>query len=263
MFFFTILFFSAVISKSLGTEYSPGYMFKDCLKCPEMIVIPSGTFFIGSKKGKKRELPVKKVRIRQPLAVGRYEITFKEWDACYDAGACAKKPSDRGWGRGNRPVINILHSDIVEYLNWLKFESGYHYRLPSEAEWEYAAKSGTNSEYSWGDQMIPGYANCRGCGTKWGGKKTAPVGQFKPNAWGLFDFHGNVLEHVTDCWTANHKTLPLDGSPVMIENCVSKVVKGGSWYYLPKVSRSASRVRNDIRVFSYFIGFRVFRDIIR
>ena len=259
--FFTFTLSSNVLSDSRKPEYLPGYQFKDCLKCPEMVVIPAGTFLMGSNRGKDRELPVKKVKISRPLAVSRYEVTFNQWDACYTAGGCSKKPSDRGWGRGNRPVINILHSDISEYLDWLRIRTSFHYRLPSEAEWEYAARAGSTTEYSWGDAMIPGFANCRGCGSRWSGRKTAPVGQFKPNAWGLHDFHGNVLEHVNDCWTPNHNWLPLDGSPLIIKNCRSKVVKGGSWYYLSKVSRSASRVRNDTRVFSYFIGFRVFREI--
>jgi formylglycine-generating enzyme required for sulfatase activity len=239
----------------------PGDIFRDCPNCPEMTVIPAGSFMMGSTKGKKRELPVKKITIKKPLAVSRYEITFDEWDACHAEGGCSKKPFDRDWGRGKRPVMNVLHTDIAEYMAWLTKKSGHTYRLPSEAEWEYAARAGSETEFTWGDQMKSGAANCRGCGTKWSGIKSAPVGQFKPNAWGLYDVHGNVLEHVTDCWTKSHKKLPTDGSPLVTKKCLSKVVKSGAWYYLSRVSRSSSRARNDTRVFSYFIGFRAFREL--
>jgi len=249
------------MAANIPLKYTPGYSFKDCPTCPEMIVIPAGSFLMGSTKGKKRELPIKKITIKRPLAVGRYEITFNEWDSCYADGGCSKQPSDRNWGRGKRPVINILHTDIAEYIIWISKKTGHKYRLPSEAEWEYAARAGSRTEFFWGDKMILGSANCRGCGSRWSGQKSAPIGQFKPNAWGLYDVHGNVLEHVNDCWTPNHQNLPKDGSPVIINNCLSKVVKSGAWYYLSKVSRSASRVRNDTRVFSYFIGFRVFREM--
>ena len=109
--------------------------------------------------------------------------------------------------------------------------------------------------------MERGFANCRGCGTEWSGVKSAPVGRFKPNPWGLYDVHGNVLEMVSDCWQNNLVGIPTDGSPRKAANCSNRVVKGGAWYYLSKVSRSASRARNDARVYSYFIGFRVVREL--
>ena len=250
-----------VSSRELVKHREVGTVFKDCVVCPEMSIIPSGTFMIGSTKGRKRERPVSKITITKSLAVSRYEVTFDQWDACFNAGGCSKKPSDRGWGRDSRPVINILLTDIDEYVTWLTRKTGHIYRLPSESEWEYAARAGSQTEFSWGDQMQTGAANCRGCGTKWSGLKSAPVGQFKPNAWGLYDVHGNVFEYVADCWSNDHYNIPRDGVPKKTANCLSKVIKGGSWYYLPKVSRSASRVRNDKRVFSYFIGFRVFREL--
>jgi formylglycine-generating enzyme required for sulfatase activity len=249
-------------SESLSTKaLSVGHVFKDCSDCPEMIVIPDGYFMIGSARGKERELPVTGVTISNPLAVSRYEVTFDEWDACHAAGGCNKKPYDRGWGRGKRPVINILHTDVAQYMLWLSKETGHKYRLPSEAEWEYAARAGSKTEFFWGNKMHLGAANCRECGTKWSGIKTAPVGQFKSNSWGLFDVHGNVLELVTDCWSKSHKELPTNGLPLITKNCKSKVIKGGAWYYLPRVSRSSSRARNDVRVASYFIGFRAFREV--
>ena len=226
-----------------------------------MVVIPSGTFEMGSLKGRRSEQPVNKITIYEPLAIGRFEVTFEEWDYCHRVGGCSRKVHDRNWGRQKRPVINLLYSDIQEYLGWIRKETNTFYRLPSEAEWEYAARAGTTTEYWWGDKMIKGYANCRECGTKWSGIKSAPVGSFKPNPWGLFDLNGNLLEYVKDCWNNNHAAVPKDASPYLEPNCRARVIKGGAWYYLPKASRSAYRAKNDTRVFSYFIGFRVLREM--
>ncbi|MBT4939841.1 MAG: SUMF1/EgtB/PvdO family nonheme iron enzyme, partial [Rhodospirillaceae bacterium] len=188
----SLLAVSLFANNALAETLKPGDVIRDCPLCPEMVVIPAGSFQMGSTKGKKRELPLTKITIKKPLAVSRYEITFKEWDACHADGGCTKRPFDRDWGRGQRPVMNVLHTDIAEYMAWLSKKSGHTYRLPSEAEWEYAARAGSATEFSWGDQMLSGAANCRGCGTEWSGIKSAPVGQFKPNAWGLYDMHGNV-----------------------------------------------------------------------
>jgi formylglycine-generating enzyme required for sulfatase activity len=226
-----------------------------------MVVIPAGKFIMGSKNGRKRELPLHRVRIPKPLAIGRFEVTFNEFDACVAAGGCNKKPFDRGWGRGKRPVMNVLIGDIAEYAAWLSKKSGARYRLPSEAEWEYAARAGTSSGYWWGDQMRAGAANCRKCGSEWSGQKTAPVGRFEPNPWGIYDMHGNVLEITSDCWNTSHFNATGDGTKRIDGDCKSRVVKSGAWYYLPKVSRSASRVRNDVRIISYFIGFRLVREM--
>jgi formylglycine-generating enzyme required for sulfatase activity len=256
--FFIVVFTSEA---SNGSEVISIKIFKDCGICPEMVKIPSGTFLMGSGKVKQNELPVHKVTIQKPLAVSRFEITFEQWDVCNTEGGCSRKIDDRNWGRGNRPVINVLYSDIKEYIDWISNKTNQTYRLPSEAEWEYAARAGTTTEYWWGDEMISGYANCRGCGTKWSGLMSAPVGSFKPNPWGLYDLHGNLLEYVEDCWVNSHKYVTDDASPMIISNCHSRVIKGGAWYYLPRASRSAYRARNDTRIFSYLIGFRVFREL--
>ena len=242
-------------------DIKPGTVFKDCAVCPEMVVLPTGRFSMGSTKGHKREQPVQNITVAKPLAAARYETTFDEWDTCHLAGGCTKSALDRDWGRGRRPVMNVLYADALEYTAWLSQRTGHTYRLPSEGEWEYAARAGTLTEYWWGDTMKKGKANCRKCGTQWSGLQSAPVGSFKPNPWGLFDVHGNVLEYVQDCWSKNHKNVPLDATPRTTKICQSRVIKSGAWYYLPKVSRSASRARNDTRVFSYFIGFRVFREM--
>ena len=122
---------------------------------------------MGSSQGKRNELPIQKITIAKPYAIGRFEITFDEWDICHAEGGCLRKVHDRGWGRGHRPVINLLYADIQEYFSWISNKTNQSYRLPSEAEWEYAARAGTTTEYWWGNKMIKGNANCRGCGTKW------------------------------------------------------------------------------------------------
>ncbi|MEE2745357.1 MAG: formylglycine-generating enzyme family protein, partial [Pseudomonadota bacterium] len=246
---------------AVSEKLEPGKVFRDCSTCPEMVVIPPGKFFIGSYNGKPRERPVQKISIEKPLAFSVYEITFDDWDSCHNTGGCLNAVGDRGWWRGKRPVINVLLSDINQYIVWIRKKTTRHYRLPSEAEWEYAARAGSSTEYWWGDKMLYGYANCRHCGSKWGGISSAPVGSFKRNPWGLYDINGNVLEYVSDCWSNDHTGIPANGSPKTSGNCLSRVVKGGAWYYLPKVSRSASRVRNDNRIFSYVIGFRIVREI--
>jgi len=246
---------------SSAETFKTGQVFRDCPVCPEMVTIPPGKFTMGSNTGKVRERPLTLTSIKKFIAIGKYELTFDEWDVCYKMLGCSSKPKDRGWGRGRRPVINISYRDIKEYLVWITKKTQKVYRLPSEAEWEYSNRAGTNTEYWWGNNMVLGSANCRNCGTPWSGVSTSPVGQFKPNYWGLYDTHGNVFEIVSDCWTPNHNNAESDGTPVIIKNCNNRVIKGGAWYYLPKVARSASRARNDDRVFSYVVGVRIARDI--
>ena len=260
---FSLVLLIAVFTSKIsnGSEIKMGKIFKDCTVCPEMVKIPSGSFLMGSGKVEQNELPIHKVTIPNPLAVSRFEITFDQWDACHSGGGCSRNIDDRNWGRGTRPVINVLYSDINEYIDWISNKTNQIYRLPTEAEWEYAARAGTTTEYWWGDKMRNGYANCRGYGTKWSGSMSAPVGSFKPNPWGLYDIHGNLFEYVEDCWINDYKSFPDDTLPQIISNCHSRVIKGGAWYYLPRASRSAYRARNDTRIFSYLIGFRVFREL--
>ncbi len=241
---------------------APFRTFQDCATCPELVTVPRGSFIMGSTDGvRKKEQPAHRVTISHRFALGRYEVTFDEWDACYADGGCSNPAFDRDWGRGKLPVINVTYADTQEYFAWISRKTGETYRLPSEAEWEYAARAGARTGYWWGDKMIDGWANCRGCGTEWSGVKTAPVGSFQPSPWGLYDMHGNVLEFVADCWHDSHVGAPEDGTARADGPCTSKVVKGGAWYYLSNLSRAATRFRNDNRVYSYFIGFRVLREI--
>lgn len=231
----------------------------DCDNCPEMIAVPAGTFDMGSNEGEPFERPRHAVAIRKPFAIGRSEVTFDEWAACTAAGACSVTPADRGWGRGSRPVINLSWDDTMEYVAFLSKRSGKTYRLPSEAEWEYAARGGTQTPYVWGDKVGIGNASCHGCGGPAAGQ-SAPVGSFAPNAFGLVDMSGNVAEWVQDCWHDGYKGAPADGSPWVGKPCQEHVLRGGSFASGPAYVRTWSRFHYDGDVRYYANGFRVARD---
>lgn len=146
------------------------------------------------------------VKIDYVLAVGRFEVTFAEWDACVAAGGCRRRPDDSGWGRGRQPVINVSWADAQEYAIWLVRRTGKPYRLLTEAEWEYAARAGSAVHYWWGNDAGHGEANCYDCGSRWDGRQAAPVGRFSPNPFGLYDMHGNVLEWVEDCYHYGYRS---------------------------------------------------------
>jgi formylglycine-generating enzyme required for sulfatase activity len=244
----------------------PGSEFAECATgCPMMVVVPAGHFMMGSPESEKgrdeSEGPQHEVTIAQPFAVGRTEVTFAEWDACVAVGACTKG-SDSGWGRGDQPVINVGWDDAKEYVAWLSKITGKKYRLLTEAEWEYAARAGTTTAYSWGDEIGRGNANCNGCGNQWDGKQPAPVGSIKPNAFGLHDMHGNVYEWVEDSWHDSYEGAPVDGSAWMEGAAASwRVVRGGSWANDPLDLRAAFRFRDttDFRLSN--IGFRLARTL--
>jgi formylglycine-generating enzyme required for sulfatase activity len=208
------------------------------------------------------EKPPHKVNIARPFALGRYAVTFEEWDACVAAGGCnGYKPKDQGWERRRRPVINVSWDDAQAYAKWLSGRTGQTYRLPSEAEREHAARARTDTRYFWGDDIGRGNANCIGCGSQWDGKQTAPVGSFKPNPFGLYDMHGNVWEWAQDCYVDNYKAAPTDGRAVETSGCVSRVLRGGSWYYNPRGLRSAFRyVDRPVNRYLSF-GFRLARTL--
>lgn len=205
------------------------------------------------------EGPQHEVAISKPFAVGKFTVTFAEWDACVQGGGCPKA-ADSDWGRDNRPVINVSWDDANAYVTWLTRLSGKPYRLLSEAEWEYAARAGTKTKYWWGDDIGEGNANCSGCKSLWH-EQTAPVGSFKPNAFGLYDMHGNVWQWVEDCWHKNHDGAPNDGSAWITGDCSLRVVRGGSWYNLPQYLRAAYRFGDDPGYRLNNFGFRLARTI--
>ncbi len=249
-------------------ELPPGETFRDRLRsgamAPEMIVIPAGSFQMGCVSGRDcfgDELPVHEVTIPRTFSASKYEVTFAEWDSCVSAGGCRHRPNDEGWGRGRHPVIGVSWQDAQDYVLWLSQQTGATYRLLSESEWEYAARAGTGTAFSWGNQIVGGRANCYGdfCNEPW--SNTAPVGSFSPNAWGLYDMHGNASEWVQDCWTRSYNGAPSDGSAWQEASCPGRVVRGGSWDLQPWFLRSAIRFQSSSDFRFATIGLRVARTL--
>jgi formylglycine-generating enzyme required for sulfatase activity len=232
-------------------------IFRDCPECPEMVVIPAGSFDMGGA-GRPFDRPVHRVTIGQQFAFSRYEITFENWDLCVEAGGCRFKPDDHGWGRGDHPVINVSWFDAKEYVAWLSQRTGKAYRLPSEAEWEYAARGGTHSPFYWGAQVGTRQANCSDCQTG-AGVKPLSVGSFSANAFGLYDMSGNVAEWVEDCWNESYNGAPQDGSAWAKGNCSLRVLRGGSFDSPSSYLFSAARFRYDADVRYFANGLRVAR----
>jgi formylglycine-generating enzyme required for sulfatase activity len=254
--------------------------FKECETCPEMVVIAPGDFIMGAPEGEEGsdpdERPQHRVVISHPIAVGRFAVTFAEWDTCVAAGGCKNHlPGDRGWGRGRRPVINVRWEDAKAYVAWLSRKTGKPYRLLSEAEREYVTRAGTTTPFWWGVSISSRRANYDGkfpypAGGKEKGeyrRQTVPVDSFDPNPWGLYQVHGNIYEWVEDCWHANYEGAPGDGSARAEPDCAEHVVRGGSWNFAPWHLRSASRGRLAAAAFAsggvVGIGLRVARPLKR
>lgn len=248
---------AVVLEAGAESQRTPFSTFKDCATCPEMIVIPPGRFRMGDLNGGGMhwELPVHDAHIDYNFAVGMYELTFAEWDACESDGGCGNyRLIDWGWGRSSRPAINVSWYDAKEYVAWLSRKTGFEYRLLSESEWEYVARGGTTTRYSWGNAIGSNNANCSGCGSKWDTVRTSPVGRFQPNKFGLFDVHGNVWEWVEDCWhdSHNHAT----GG-----ECKERVLRGGSLISGPRNLRAATRSWEAADHRLVVNGFRVARTL--
>jgi len=243
-----------------------GDEFRDCPNgCPLMVMVPAGQFTMGAPLEDEfqndHEGPQHEVTIAKPLAVSKFEVTFEDWDVCVAYGDC-RRPSDGGWGRDRQPVINVSWEDIQLYVAWLSKMTGKTYRLLSEAEWEYAARAGTQTAYPWGDGIGEGNVTCYGCGSQWEGKQPAPVGSFAANAFGLYDMHGNVWEWVEDCYHDNYKGAPDDGSAWVADgDCSSRIVRGGSWGDYPIGLRSAARGGSTTVDRSNSGGFRLGRTL--
>jgi formylglycine-generating enzyme required for sulfatase activity len=248
--------------------------FKDCPTCPEMVVVSAGTFTMGSPESEPGrdtgEVQIR-VSIAAPFAVGRFAVTFEEWDACIAGGGCnGYRPADEGWGRIKRPVINVNWDDTKGYVAWLSRKTGKTYRLLSEAEREYVTRAGTATPFWWGDSITPQQANFDGSDAYKGGgykgeyrKHTVPVGSFDPNPWGLYNVHGNVWEWTEDCWNDSNRGNPGNGGARTTSDCSKRVVRGGSWRSDPRFLRSATRSNSYVsnRIFDYGGGFRVARTL--
>jgi formylglycine-generating enzyme required for sulfatase activity len=239
-------------------DFKAGDMFRDCSDCAELVVIPAGSFDMGSPT--EYENPVHRVTIAKPFAIGRYEVTFNEWDKCVEDGGCKYRPDDREWGRGDRPVINISWLDAKAFVTWLSQKTGKTYRLPTEAEWEYAARGGTTSAYWWGREPGSRQANCRECNTG-ESQRTSPVGSYKPNAFGLYDTAGNAAEWIEDCWNDNYRSAPSNGTAWTSGQCRLRVLRGGAFDSQAKYVRSMARFRYDADVRYVSNGLRVVREL--
>jgi formylglycine-generating enzyme required for sulfatase activity len=240
-------------------DLKPGDTFRDCAECPELVLVPAGSFEMGASNN-FREEPVHEVTIAAPFAIGVREVTFEEWDRCVNDGGCKFRPGDRGWGRGNRPVINVSWLDARDYAKWLTQKTGQTYRLPTEAEWEYAARGGTPTPYWWGRSVGTRQANCRQCSTG-ESLRTLPVGSYKANPFGLYDTAGNAAEWVEDCWNDSYQGAPTDGSAWTKGQCRLRVLRGGSFDSESDYVRSNSRFRYDYDVRYSGNGFRVVRQL--
>ena len=254
--------------------------FRDCPECPELVVVSEGTYVMGSPSSEEGrggdEGPVHRVTIGRPFAVGVYEVTFGEWDACVSGGGCGGyRPDDGGWGRGPRPVMNVSWEDAKAYVDWLSSETGEAYRLLSEAEWEYVARAGTKTARYWGESERGQcrYANgadreAKRHNSEWtvancddGHYRTAPVGTYEANGYKLHDVLGNVWEWVEDCWNGSYSGAPTDGSAWKSGDCDRRMVRGGSWGSGPRGLRSANRLGYSTGLRYYHAGFRVARTL--
>jgi formylglycine-generating enzyme required for sulfatase activity len=275
-----------------------GKGFTDCATgeaCPEMAVIPASPpgFMIGSppeENGHQEDEKQHAVTVG-PFAIGRFEVTVAEYKRCVAAGGCNPPEWLEPGGQHNietgtsgyyrslgtavtgdgQPIVGVSHDDANAYAKWLAETTGKGYRLPSEAEWELAARAGTAGPYWWGDDAHQDgkvWAACRECGSEWDGKAPAPANAFSANPWGLYNVHGNVWEWVADFYCEDYAAGPADGSARLADDCPKnggnglKVLRGGSVYYKAELMRAAMRVRN-VRAFRNFsVGFRVARSLV-
>jgi formylglycine-generating enzyme required for sulfatase activity len=255
------VFVAADTDQTIKLDLAPGIA---------MIPVPGGCFLMGSPLTEPErdpdEGPQHEVCIK-PFELGKYEVTFADWDACVADGGCVNTPDDEGWGRGKHPIINVSWNDMHEYIRWLNKTTGLGYRLPSEAEWEYAARAGTTTPFSTGPCIHTDQGNFDGtfdyaeCGDHKGTNlgKTVEVGSYPPNPWGFYDIQGNANELTEDCWNDGYDGAPTDGSAWVQGNCSRRVIRGGSWYGYGGYTRSAYRCRSGAGFAHRSLGFRLAR----
>ncbi|WP_404383077.1 SUMF1/EgtB/PvdO family nonheme iron enzyme [Caenispirillum salinarum] len=233
---------------------------KDCEDCPQLVVMQPGTFTMGSNREHPTARPAHRVTISEPFAIGRFEVTIGEWQACVDDGACEPVPEASGLPP-TLPIHNLDWHDAGAYVDWLADTTGEPYRLPTEAEWEYAARGGSDDAFWWGARAGGGEANCRGCGGPYDRRRPAAVDIFPANGAGLYGTAGGVAEWVADCWTESHQGAPGDGSARVDGACRDRVLRGGSWRNDDSYATSASRFFYDAGVRYIANGLRVARDM--
>jgi formylglycine-generating enzyme required for sulfatase activity len=234
---------------------------RDCDGCPPLVLVKPGSFTMGAAGpgADPAARPPHKVTIARPFYIGRTELTADQWRACVEAGACKDVPElDKATDAS--PARNLDWNDAQDYLRWLSAKTGHKYRLPSEAEWEYAARGGTATAYWWGDQAGQGKADCEDCGGPHDRAQPASVDAYAANPFGLYGTAGGVAEWVADCWSPSHAGAPKDGSARDKAGCSTRVVRGGSWRNDHSYAASASRFYYDADVRYIGNGFRVLRE---
>jgi formylglycine-generating enzyme required for sulfatase activity len=242
--------------------FEEGSTFKDCEFCPSLVRIRPGSFLMGSKSGHSSERPQHRVEIAIAFAIGVFEVTIAEWNACVLGGDCRYRPELDQDTSGSRPVFNVSWEDAQEFIEWLKNETGKEYRLPFETEWEYAARAGTQTLYWWGDKVGESKASCKGCGGDWSRDQPPAVGSYGPNPFGIHDMNGSVAEWVADCWNRSYQGNPPKKAKAWTEgDCTRRVLRGGSWRNDPSYLTSASRFMYDATVRYIANGFRVARSL--
>ena len=279
-------------TSSADSILEPGHTFKECRHCPEMSVLPAGTFTMGSPVDeplRRDNEPQQEISISQSFAMSRTAVTWDQWEACVRDDRCdgiaveralttldsgEPNPSYTDWGRGARPVVGVSWYDAQAFVGWLNAKTGEDdaYRLPSEAEWEYAARAGTTTAFPWGTEIDHDYGNFgtddQGLGGKVEGRdiwldETAPAASFPSNAFGLYDMHGNIFEWTEDCYEADRAHTPADGSANKAGNCANRVFRSGTFLSNPYMQRSARRGAPypvTLRGRNY-LGFRVAKSI--
>jgi len=221
---------------------------------PEMVSLSGGTFTMGSGRDLS-EMPPHRVTIK-PFEISKFPITTHEWNKCVADKLCDNVAT----GDEEAPVGNLSWHDAKQYITWLIRTTQKNYRLPSESEWEYAARAGTKTDYWWGDELWPEMANCNGCGSAYDRLRPAKVGSFTANPFGLHDMGGGIDQWVDDCWHGNYRGAPIDGSPWVEDGCQSHVIRAGSWENDPSYVRAASRDHYDTDIRYPTHGFRVARS---
>ncbi|MBD8533206.1 MULTISPECIES: formylglycine-generating enzyme family protein [unclassified Massilia] len=245
---------------SPATAPRNGGEIRDCQSCPALVALPTASFTMGNNTSDPSERPAHKVTIGAPFAIGKFEVTVQQWTACVTANGCPRVPLSPETS-ASAPMRDLSWDDAQQYVKWLGMISGQPYRLPTEAEWEFAARGGAATPYWWGAQMAQGKANCKDCGQPWNSERPANAGSYPPNGYGIHDTSGSVWEWVADCWHNNYKDAPADARTWDEPGCRVRVIRGGSWREGAAYMVTSTRFRYDASVRQSQNGFRVARSI--